>query len=281
MAARRIRRPRDPRSWSTGMTIRTSRAQARNSGKAHRPVKPLPPPRRKRKGTLRHRRTDPHFENASQRTAPAPHCRTRSGPSRWSLLPALLNFCACFTFSISKGLRKRYIVERGRHLLPIGGHPAKEIHQSLLFDGVCDLLRYQEPRIRSNRIGVFGRWVRDRDPEVLRNVLHRVRRRRCTLQTSIDEVARGIPHLSVQHFVLLGVSELDISQRVRLLLDRARNSLVALSAQSHRPVYRSSPADFGFPLFADLGKVIHPAVRCTAAIGAMDDNDIAGRQLNA
>src|SRR6185503_17749777 len=88
----------------------------------------------------------------------------------------------------------------------------------------------------------------------------------------------GIPDLAVGHLVLDGVNQLNVSNGVGGLLDRSGNTLIALPAEPHRPLYRGGLADLNVPLLADSGKIVGPDIGGAAAIGTMDhDNIVTGK----
>src|SRR5262249_37188336 len=81
--------------------------------------------------------------------------------------------------------------------------------------------------------------------------------------------------------VLRRVDQFDVADRVWRLLEQATHAFVALASQTHRPVDRSTFADLIFPIAADLGEIVGPNVGGAAAVGAVNDDDVIGRKIDA
>ena len=80
---------------------------------------------------------------------------------------------------------------------------------------------------------------------------------------------------------MASVDQFHVAERVGRLLHLARNAFVPFATQTNRPVDGGSAADLGFPFFADFGKIVGPDEGRSAAVGAVDNNDVLRRQIHA
>src|SRR5580704_12344562 len=154
----------------------------------------------------------------------------------------LLDLIDLLEFLGDDRFRQRGIEQSFGHLLTVRQHPRKEILDGLLFHGIGNLGRNQQPGEARNRIDALARRIRDRYTKILRHVLRPSCRGRHAWQARQDEFTRGILHFAEGHLVLNGVSQFNVADRVRDLLDRSRYALVALAGESDRPVDRGSAA---------------------------------------
>ena len=76
------------------------------------------------------------------------------------------------------------------------------------------------------------------------------------------------------------IGQLDITNRVWLLLDLAGHAFVALAALAHRPFRRFVRANFFFPFRTDFRKIIGEDERRAAAISPMNYRDVRRRQTH-
>src|SRR2546427_9276129 len=88
-----------------------------------------------------------------------------------------------------------------------------------------------------------------------------------------DEIAGAVLHRGPGHLALQRVRQLHVADRVLDLLHILGDALVALAADSDRPLDRSTFPDLGFPFLADLGQVIGEVERGARAVRAMHDAD--------
>src|SRR6185437_5031299 len=71
----------------------------------------------------------------------------------------------------------------------------------------------------------------------------------------------------------------DIADRVRNLLDVARNALIALATNADRPAHRLAFTGTAFPRRADLAQIMGEVEARARAIGAVDHRDGGRGQL--
>src|SRR5260370_42709313 len=86
------------------------------------------------------------------------------------------------------------------------------------------------------------------NPQIGRNRLHAGRGGRHALQRRVDPLAGFVFDLSVAELVLYGIDELDVTNRVRVLLHLAGHTWVAVAAQADRPVDGRALTDLLHPL---------------------------------
>src|SRR6185503_17356526 len=94
-----------------------------------------------------------------------------------------------------------------------------------------------------------------------------------------DETAAFIAYAGIAHFVLDGISQLDIADGAGRLLDKAGYALVALAAQPGRPVDRRAFSRPTGPLSADFCEVGGEYIGCAASVRPVgDENSCAGQR---
>src|SRR5712692_7199280 len=106
------------------------------------------------------------------------------------------------------------------------------------------------------------------------NRLHAGRRGGHAVQRRVDPLAGFILDLRVAELVLYGIDQLDVTDRVRILLHLARHTWVAVTAQSNRPVDGRSLADLLQPVGTDHTQVVGEAKGRTGAVSAVDHDDV-------
>src|SRR5207253_10690914 len=99
-------------------------------------------------------------------------------------------------------------------------------------------------------------------------------RGRHAVQGWIDESARLVFDHAVAEIVLDGVNQLDIANRVRVLLDLAGNARVTRATQSHRPVDGGALTDFLLPVLAGRAQIVGEAKRGTRSVRTMNHHDV-------
>ena len=65
------------------------------------------------------------------------------------------------------------------------------------------------------------------------------------------------------------------------MLDQPGYTFIPFAAKTDRPVHGGVYSDLGFPLRTDLREIVHPHVRCSAAIRPVDNNDILVGQIHS
>jgi hypothetical protein len=93
-------------------------------------------------------------------------------------------------------------------------------------------------------------------------------------------VAVLVLQLGVGDVVLLGIGELDVTDRVGDLLDGCRDALIALAALAYRPVDRGADAERSLPRRRHLGQIGGEDAGRARRIGAVDRRDRRVRQLH-
>ena len=88
-----------------------------------------------------------------------------------------------------------------------------------------------------------------------------------------------VDHGGVGQLVLLGIGVFDVTDRILGLADIAGDAFVALGANASRPFDRGAGTDLGFPVGADLREIVGEVEGGARTVGAANDGDGVGRQL--
>src|SRR5262249_24068125 len=137
---------------------------------------------------------------------------------------------------VHHGLRQRSVVQRGSALLAVVERPPGELEQRVSLGDVLLVLVDEQVGEGRERPGVLAFRVGDRDAVVVRH-LHLRGRCRGGGQRCLDPAPIAVLQLGGGQLVLVGVGELDVSHGALGLLHHAGDALVALSAQTGRPVH--------------------------------------------
>src|SRR5699024_9731760 len=96
----------------------------------------------------------------------------------------------------------------------------------------------------------------------------------------LDPVAGRVLQRGVGHIVLQGVGQFDIADRAVDLLHVRSRAFVALAADALGPLQLGAFTDPALPLRVHLGQVVAEVEGGAGAIGAVDDADFGGRQVD-
>src|SRR5690606_29925054 len=99
-----------------------------------------------------------------------------------------------------------------------------------------------------------------------------------TRAVRLYRLAGRILQQRVADVVLQRIGVFDVADRVPDLLDVGRDALVALAADTDRPLDRGAFADGILPFRADLGQVVGEVERRARSIRAVHDGDLRVRQ---
>src|SRR5919199_2751882 len=159
--------------------------------------------------------------------------------------------------------------------LRLVGRPPQQARERQRLGLVGLILVGQQPRGRGDGVRRLTGRIDDAEAQIGRDRVGAGRRRGGdTVQGGIDERAGPVLDHAVAQIVLQGVDQLDVADRVRVLLDLARDARVAGAAQAHRPVHRRAPANLLLPLRVDRAQIVGEAERGAGAVRAVHHHNI-------
>src|SRR3569833_2840950 len=164
----------------------------------------------------------------------------------------------------------------GGILLAVAERPLQE----LLNLGLGAVLVDQQESEASDRLAILRRCVRIHLAEVRRQLDSRSGRRR-RLDGRLHERARRVLNGGVRDLILVGVGQLDVTDRARRLLDQGRYTRNAFARHTSGPLHRLAFADRTVPIRADLAQIGGEDVGGSGTIGTVHWDDRNARQLYA
>src|SRR5690606_36453299 len=177
---------------------------------------------------------------------------------------------------------QRHVAQRTRLVVAVGIDPAEEFARVLRAFRILRLLARQDevgggdrPGVLAGRIGHHQVEVAGRGPVGARGGGGE------GLFAGVHEVAGGVLQARVGELVLQRVGQLDITDAALDLLDVGGDALVALAADTDRPLHRGAFAHAVLPALVDLGQVVGEVEARARTVGAVDDGDLVARQRQA
>src|SRR3989339_163622 len=88
-------------------------------------------------------------------------------------------------------------------------------------------------------------------------------------KTRLDEFAGLVLEKRVNQFILLGISELNITDRVLLPLNIIGHTFISLAADTRRPAYAGAGTDLFFPCGGYSAKIVRKDGGRAGTVGTM------------
>ena len=179
---------------------------------------------------------------------------------------------------LDQGIRQGHVIQFLGGLATVLVGPVEELQHFVALLGLVLHLVHQDEGGAGDRPGILARLV---GQDFAERGLAPVGACGSGLEGDVvrdHEIAGDVLQNRVSHLVLLGVGIFHIANRTGQTLDEGGHALVALAAETNRPLRRGAGTDLGLPLVIDLGQVVGEDEGGAGTIGATDHADVGSGQ---